>query len=132
MLKIPVRCAHAKLENPKKLEPNPRNPNKHPPDQIEIIKKLLQKHGWRFPITVSNQSGLVVRGEGRLKAALESGLKKVPVDYQDYDDPEQEMSEEEICRRLGMESEEVIRLYDRGGMTKRGRKQEFSRGWIPR
>jgi len=34
---------------------------------------------------VSNRSGFVVRGHGRLMAAKHLGLKQVPVDYQDYE-----------------------------------------------
>lgn len=40
---------------------------------------------------------------------------------------------EEVMARCGMEREEVVRLYDRGGMTERGtqHKTEFSKGWTP-
>lgn len=41
---------------------------------------------------------------------------------------------QQIMDRCGMEKEEVTRLYDRGGMTKRGTqgKTAFSQGWVPR
>jgi ParB-like chromosome segregation protein Spo0J len=67
-----------------KLKPNPKNPNKHPEAQIEALAKLIRHLGWRAPVTVSNRSGLVVRGHGRLMAAERLGLETVPVDYQDY------------------------------------------------
>ncbi len=38
---------------------------------------------------------------------------------------------EEVMARLGMEWEEVDRLYDRGGMTKRASKASFNQGWVP-
>lgn len=41
------------------------------------------------------------------------------------------LSDDEIQARLSMEDEEVERLYDTGGMTKRGRKEAFSAGWVP-
>ena len=34
---------------------------------------------------VSNRSGFVVKGHGRLLVAKELGAKQVPVDYQDYE-----------------------------------------------
>lgn len=37
----------------------------------------------------------------------------------------------EVARRLGMEDEEVERLYDRGGMTVRGSREGFNKGWVP-
>ena len=81
---IPVFCAFDKLMNPKDLVGNPRNPNQHPADQIELLAHIIQSQGWRAPITVSNQSGYVVRGHGRLAAALRFGAELVPVDYQNY------------------------------------------------
>ena len=38
----------------------------------------------------------------------------------------------EIQELLGMEEEEVDRLYDNSGMTKRGSKEEFNQGWKPK
>lgn len=38
---------------------------------------------------------------------------------------------DELQDRLGMEWEEVDRLYDRGKMTDRGSQAEFSKGWVP-
>ena len=81
---IPVFCAFDKLIDPKDLVGNPRNPNQHPADQIHLLAHIIQSQGWRAPITVSNQSGYVVRGHGRLAAALEFGAECVPVDYQNY------------------------------------------------
>ena len=67
---IPVFCAYDKLVDPKDLVGNPRNPNQHPKDQIKLLAHIIQSQGWRAPITVSVQSGYVVRGHGRLAAAL--------------------------------------------------------------
>lgn len=43
------------------------------------------------------------------------------------------LSQDEICRRLGMEDEELERLLDRSGMTVRGTvgKSNFGRAWVP-
>ena len=47
---------------------------------------------------------------------------------------EEGLTPEQVMARCGMEKEEVVRLYDRGGMTERGTqgKEGFSRGWVPR
>jgi hypothetical protein len=81
---IPVFCAHDKLVDPRELIGNPRNPNKHPKSQIKLLAKVIQAQGWRAPITVSTRSGFIVRGHGRLEAALEFGAALVPVDCQEY------------------------------------------------
>lgn len=75
------------------LKPNPRNPNKHPKDQIEELAEIIRVTGWRRPIIVSNQSGLVVVGHGRLSAGYLLEAKEVPVDFQDYDTPDHETAD---------------------------------------
>jgi ParB-like chromosome segregation protein Spo0J len=80
---IPIHCAFDELADPAVLIPNPRNPNRHPTQQVELLAKIIRSQGWRAPITVSNRSGFVVRGHGRLEAALRLGTKEVPVDRQD-------------------------------------------------
>ena len=80
----PVWCAHDALVPLAELKPNPRNPNQHPQRQIDKLAKIIAGNGWRTPITVSNRSGLITRGHGRLLAARALGLAEVPVDYQEY------------------------------------------------
>lgn len=81
---IAVHCSHTELAEIVTLVPNPRNPNQHPPKQIELLAKIIKNQGWRAPITVSTRSGFIVRGHGRLLAAQAAGLSQVPVDRQDY------------------------------------------------
>lgn len=80
-----VMCAFDALVPLNELKPNPRNPNTHPEDQIQLLAKLIQGHGWRAPVTVSTRSGLIVRGHGRYMAAQLLKAAVVPVDYQDYE-----------------------------------------------
>lgn len=79
-----VHCAHDALVPIAELKPNPRNPNRHPQRQIDLLAKIIREQGWRAPITVSERSGFVVRGHGRLLAALALGCETVPVDRQNY------------------------------------------------
>lgn len=81
---IPVHCSHSELADVVSLTPNPRNPNKHPDKQIAMLAKIIRHQGWRSPIVVSNRSGFVVKGHGRLEAAKLLQVEKVPVDRQDY------------------------------------------------
>lgn len=81
---IPVYCSHSQMVDIEALVPNPRNPNKHPERQIELLGKIIKAQGWRNPIVVSKRSGFVVKGHGRLQAAQLIGCSQVPVDYQEY------------------------------------------------
>ena len=81
---IPVHCAHRELADVTTLQPNPRNPNTHPDKQIALLAKVIRHQGWRAPITISNRSGFVVTGHGRLEAAKLLQVETVPVDRQDF------------------------------------------------
>ena len=87
---VSVHCAHQKIEPVGKLKPYPRNNKTHPDAQIDLLCKAIKAQGWRAPVTVSIQSGYIVRGHARLEAAKRLGLKAVPVDYQNYASTETE------------------------------------------
>jgi len=89
---IPVYCAFDEAVAIKQLKPNPRNPNRHPKAQIDLLAKNIGGLGWRHPITVSTLSGLIVAGHARLEAAKALKVDAVPVDYQDFLCPEDEMA----------------------------------------
>jgi hypothetical protein len=88
-----VLCAHTSLVDPATLKPNPANPNRHSAHQIQLLAAIIQEQGWRAPITLSKRSGLIVRGHGRLEAALLMGCDKVPVDEQDYANEAEELAD---------------------------------------
>jgi hypothetical protein len=90
---VTVHCSHTALVNPNKLKPNPDNPNRHSAHQIQILAAIIEEQGWRAPVTVSKRSGLIVRGHGRLEAALLMGCEVVPVDEQDYATEAEELAD---------------------------------------
>lgn len=69
---------------------NPNNRNKHTSEQIKRLCQIIDYQGFRSPLVISNQSGLLVAGHGRLLAAKKLGYEKLPVIYQDFDSMEQE------------------------------------------
>jgi hypothetical protein len=79
-----IHCAHAAVVDVTDLRPNPRNPNKHPDEQVALLAKNIRALGWRHPVIVSKRSGLVVAGHARIEAARLLGTVQVPVDYQDF------------------------------------------------
>ena len=89
---VSVFCAFDEIVNIKELKENPQNPNTHPKEQIELLTEIIKKTGWRAPITVSNLSGFIVKGHGRLQAAHAAGFKHCPVEYQNFQDDEEEMA----------------------------------------
>ena len=81
---IPVYCRYDEAVDIEKVTGHPRNPNKHGDEQIALLAKIIKNSGWRNPICVSNRSGFVIKGHGRLMAARVLGVTHVPVEYQDY------------------------------------------------
>lgn len=88
-----IRCLYDKLVPISELKLNPDNRNVHPKEQIERLAEILKYQGWRYCVKVSNQSKMVSSGHGRVEAALLNGWAEVPVNFQDYDDPDQEYAD---------------------------------------
>lgn len=91
--KVKILCAFDEMRDVESLILNPRNNNKHPAAQIEQLAKIIEYSGFRSPVVVSNRSGFVVKGHGRIEAAKKLGLKEVPVDLQDYESEAQEWAD---------------------------------------
>lgn len=92
-MRVRIECAHDRVAPIGEVRPNPKNPNQHPPEQVQVLVHVLKTHGWRSPVTISTRSGLVVRGHGRLLAAQSMGLTEVPVDDQHYESEEAELQD---------------------------------------
>lgn len=80
-----INCAFKELKDPVTLVAHPRNTNRHSERQIELLRRVIEHHGWRHPIIVSNRSGWIVAGHARLQAAQAMGATEVPVDFQDFE-----------------------------------------------
>jgi hypothetical protein len=72
---IPRKIA---LASAQKLRPNKRNARIHSKKQIRQIANSIQRFGWTVPILV-DEKGRILAGHGRYDAALQLGLKEVPV-----------------------------------------------------
>lgn len=90
---IKIHCSYDKMVDIESLKPNPKNPNKHPEEQIRLLSNIIKAHGVRTCIQVSNQTGFIIRGHGRYLAMKKLGLTKVPVNYQDYNSPAEELAD---------------------------------------
>lgn len=72
------------------LKPNPKNRNTHTKEQIDRLAKGLENYGWRHPIIVSENSGHIVAGHGRLLAAKQLEWSQVPVIKQSFKNSDEE------------------------------------------
>jgi len=119
---VDIKSKEIELVEIEKIIPNPKNANIHSEEQIDRLARLIEFQGFRNPLIVSNRSGFLVSGHGRLMAAQKLKLKKVPVIYQDFISEAQEyayvISDNEIARWAKLDEEklkiELIRLDESG------------------
>jgi hypothetical protein len=64
--------------DPTKLEPHPDNPRI---GDVSAIKEAIEANGWHGVVVVDRRTDYTLVGNHRTKAAVELGLKKIPVQY---------------------------------------------------
>jgi len=54
------------------LTPHPKNPRRHPPEQVEQLRLSLRTHGAQKPIVIT-EAGQILAGHGLVEAMLAEG-----------------------------------------------------------
>lgn len=85
-----IKAKEIQMVPVKEIKPWPKNPNKHSKEQIERLMKVIEYQGFRQPLVVSNLSGFLISGHGRLSVAKKLKMKEVPVIFEDFEDEAQE------------------------------------------
>ena len=67
-----------KLFSISKLHRNKRNCRTHSKKQISQIANSIRRFGWTYPI-LSDENNIILAGHGRYEAALQLGLREVPI-----------------------------------------------------
>lgn len=63
------------------LKPYQDNPRTHPQGQIDKLATLINRYGFHESHAVAiDEDGVVIWGHGRIEAARQAGLKKIPVE----------------------------------------------------
>src|SRR5690606_16062892 len=76
--------AHQVLETPiDELRPDPANPRRISPEQLEALTRSLKEYGFVQPVLARREDRTVIGGHQRLTAARRLGYKTVPVIYLD-------------------------------------------------
>lgn len=87
-----IKCAYTELVPIEDINLNPKNRNKHSDAQIERLSCLIDHYGVRHPIIISGLDNSCVAGEGRFLAMKKLGFEKVPVDFQQFKDHDEQQS----------------------------------------
>jgi DNA modification methylase len=67
-----------KLSSVRRLRRNKRNSRTHSKKQIRQIANSIRRFGWTYPI-LTDENNIILAGHGRYDAALQLGLREVPV-----------------------------------------------------
>jgi ParB-like chromosome segregation protein Spo0J len=73
---------------PADLKVDPENARKHPDRQINLLARAIRDNGFLIPLVVDGE-GMVIAGHGRLLAARQLEIDKVPVVVADHLSAEQ-------------------------------------------
>jgi ParB-like chromosome segregation protein Spo0J len=107
-----IKSKNIELVDIDSIIPNPKNANRHSIEQIKRLEKLIKYQGFRNPLIVSNRTGFLVVGHGRLEAAKNLGIEKLPVIKQDFESEAQEyaylISDNEIQRWSELDKQAVF------------------------
>lgn len=68
-----------KLQDISTIKPYENNVKKHPEQQIKKLAQSIKTFGWQGNPIIVDKDGVIISGHGRRLAALELGLKQVPV-----------------------------------------------------
>lgn len=95
-----------------RLVPYERNARTHSPEQVKQIAASIQEFGFTNPILVGSDDGILA-GHGRLAAAKDLGMAKVPVIVLDHLSPAQRrayvLADNQLALNAGWD-EEMLRL----------------------
>jgi DNA modification methylase len=83
-------CSYKEIIPIADLKPHPKNPNIHTEEQLKRLAKIIEYQGQRHPVIISRLSGYIVAGHGRSMAIKKLGINEIAVDYQDFENEEQE------------------------------------------
>lgn len=108
---IDIKAEDIKLVETASIVENPKNNNRHSIEQLERLEKIIKYQGFRNPLVVSNRTGFLIAGHGRLEVAKKLGMEKVPVIYQDFKNEAQEYAhltaDNEIARWAELDKQAV-------------------------
>lgn len=117
---VQIKSKDIKIEPIEKLVGDPKNENVHSEKQIEVLQKIIKVNGFREPLVVSNRSGYIVCGHGRLQAAKSLGMKELPVIYQDFENEAEEtrhrIADNEIARHASLDTDKMISNLEEIGL----------------
>jgi hypothetical protein len=80
--------AAAAWVNPQVLKPWAGNPRKNDGEPVAKVAESIKRFGFAAPIVARRETGEIIAGHTRWKAALKLKLKRVPVRYMDLDERE--------------------------------------------
>ena len=90
-----------------RLQANPRNYRSHPPEQVQVLRTSLLRHGQQKPIVVTPE-GVILAGHGVLEAAKAAGWQEVAVKVYTGSNPGAYLLDDNETVRLAVDDEQIL------------------------
>ncbi len=90
-----------------RLQANPRNYRSHPPEQVQVLRASLLRHGQQKPIVVTPE-GVILAGHGVLEGAKAAGWSEVAVKVYTGSNPEAYLVDDNETVRLAVDDEQIL------------------------
>lgn len=113
------------MRDPKSLTPYAKNSKKHPQSQIDRLAGQIAAFGFDQPIVIDVQ-GVIIKGHGRREAALQLGLKQVPVvvsTQDEYSNMANRIADNQVASQ---EYDEDMLRFDLGTLARNGMDLQLS------
>jgi len=106
------------------LTAHPANYRRHPPEQIEVLRRSIRAHGLQKPVVIK-ADGTILAGHGLVEAARLEGYDQVPVHVYTGKHPDAFLIADNFSAQLAIDDEPALaallkRLADDDGLAATG------------
>lgn len=92
---------------------NPRNPNRHPDTQIELLIASFRKRGQYKPVLARRENRMLIAGHGFRTAMQRAGADTIRVAFWDVDQPTADavmLGDNQLGRKSSVDDERIAEL----------------------
>ena len=89
------------------LSPHPANYRRHPPEQLEVLRRSIRAHGVQKPVVIQHD-GTILAGHGLVEAARLEGYDQIPVHVYTGAHPEAFLVADNYSAQLAVNDEPAL------------------------
>jgi len=103
----PEQVLHIELRLVTDLTAHPANYRRHPPEQIQVLRRSVREHGIQKPVVIQ-ADGTILAGHGLVEAARQEGYDQVPVHVYTGRHPDAFLVADNFSAQLAVDDEPAL------------------------